>query len=350
MPANDFFAFCSSLPLQELRAISKLSRTRHFLQDERVYSAGDPGDELFIVTRGVVEIIPDTPGSGALTLMLSRGDVFGETSAFLQLPRSRTARARAPLGVQCFRSQDFPELLQKVPSFFSFLCSKLAHHLFQAREIGKSQHDSGQLMGSLANFDVVTIYQTVVQSMQTGLLTIADENGESICEFFFDKGLPRKGRFEHLHGEEAFWQLFQTRLGGTFAFSQVDAGSVEWTEKSDISGNADEILLSAVHMRDKFEDLCKRLKDPTVTLKRKQLNFAWSRSDLEDLRPLAEEIWQIAYSQPISLAGLYERCGACSQKVYQAVEEMLEADLFVFEEKPAASPEAEPPVLKEATA
>ena len=72
--------------------------------------------------------------------------------------------------------------------FFLFLSEKLANRLFQARELTQSPNNSLELTGSLANFDIVTIYQTIIQSMQTGLLTIADEDGETISTFYFEKG------------------------------------------------------------------------------------------------------------------------------------------------------------------
>ena len=121
-------------------------------------------------------------------MVLSRGDIFGETGALMELPRDHSARACAALSVQCFRRGDFPELLQRVPSFFLFLSEKLANRLFQARELTQSPNNSLELTGSLANFDIVTIYQTIIQSRQTGLLTIADEEGETISTFYFEKG------------------------------------------------------------------------------------------------------------------------------------------------------------------
>ncbi len=329
MTEKDFFTFCSSLQLSELRVISKFSEVKHFSQGDLVYSAGDVGEELYIVNRGIVEITPDPPYPGMMTTMLSRGDIFGETGAFLELPRAGTAHARAPLSLQCFRGANFPELLKLVPSFFLFLSQKLARQLFQAREIGRSQNGPRELMGSLANFDLVTIYQTIVRSMQSGLLIIADEHGVTLCEFAFDKGVPRWGRFRQLDGEEAFWQLFiEAHQGWSFSFSEKATASAEWTEKSAIHHSADELLLQAVHMRDEFEDLCKRMTDPSLTLKRKQLNFAWLVTDHDHLRPLAETIWQIAYSKPVSLGKLCQRCGVCSLKIYRVVEEMVNAGLF----------------------
>ena len=58
MVQRDFFAFCKSLQLIELKAIGSLSPVKHFAENEIVYSVGDEGRELFIVTRGAVELMP----------------------------------------------------------------------------------------------------------------------------------------------------------------------------------------------------------------------------------------------------------------------------------------------------
>src|SRR6266480_4654847 len=166
-----FFAFCTSLQVLELKAIGELSCVKQYAEDELVYSAGEESDELFIINRGLVEITPEpvVPGS---SVVLSRGDIFGETGAFIRMPRNQTARASAPLSVQCFASKDFPELLRRVPSFFLFLCEKMGRRLFQTRTAGPVPESGRELVGSLANFDLITIYQTIVRSMRTGALVI----------------------------------------------------------------------------------------------------------------------------------------------------------------------------------
>jgi CRP-like cAMP-binding protein len=332
MAVRDFFAFCRALPLLELKAISQLSRVRHVEENDIVFSAGASGDELFIINHGLVEIAPEPFQPGMIATVLSRGDVFGESGALLHHPRHQTARARAPLSLQCFQAKDFQELLRRAPSFFLFLCEKLANYRYQASQMAKSQEGNLELTGSLANFDVVTIHQTIIRSMQTGLLTVADENAKTVCEFYFDKGTPRWGRFQQLKGEEAFWQLFiQTRRGWTFSFSKKALVREDWTDDSAISHNPDEMLIKAMQMRDEFEDLCKRMSDGAASLKRQKLNFAWPRTDIEELRPLAEEIWQIAYSQPISLTDLSGRCSQCGLKVYRAVDEMVGAGIVALQ-------------------
>ncbi|HEY1582119.1 MAG TPA: cyclic nucleotide-binding domain-containing protein [Chthoniobacterales bacterium] len=332
MLQRDFFAFCRSLQLVELKAIGRLSRVRHFAENEIVYQAGKEGDELFIINRGAVELIAPNSRPGSPTTVLSRGEIFGETSALTEILRDHGARACAPLSVQCFQRGDFPELIKRVPSFFLFLSEKLAKRLFQTRELVVSAHNSLELTGSLANFDVVTIYQTIIQSRQTGLLTVGDEEGDTISTFYFETGVPRWGRFRHLGGKEAFWQLFlHEHRAGTFAFSNETQVRADWGEESAMSGNADEILLDAVRMRDQFDDLRKRMDNPEARLKRQKLNFAWNNPELEELRSVAEEIWQLAYNEELTLAELHSRTAFCDLKIYQTVDQMVRSGLFSLE-------------------
>ncbi len=329
---RDFFAYCTSLRLIELKAIGALSQVRHYRAGEQIYSAGDEGEDLYLINRGVAEMVPAKPMPGAPATVLSRGDLFGASGALLSLPRDHSARAGADLSVQCFRRSDFPELIRRVPSFFLFLSEKLASRLFQTTELIRSHSHALELTGSLANFDVITIYQTILHSKQTGLLTIANGQGERISEFFFERGTPRWGRFTHLTGEEAFWQLFlHDDQGATFSFANGSDHSEDGGANDTLRRQADEILINAIHMRDEFDDLRKRLRDSSAFLRRKQANLSWEKEDLAELRPTAEAIWELAYSRPIALRDLSRECKYCDLKIYQAVDEMVRTELFTLE-------------------
>ena len=324
MSAGDFFGFCTSLQKAELMAIGRYSCVKHYAEGELVYSPGDESNDFFVINRGLVEITPEPalPGS---SIVCCRGDVFGETGAFTRMQRDQTARACALLSVQCFAVKDFPELLRCVPSFVLFLCENTARRWFQAR----ATKGACELFGSLINFNMITIYQTIVHSMRTGGLLIKDERGETLGEFYFENGTPRWGRFQHLLGKEAFWQLFNASNNAwTFSFSRDLPLNAEWTEEKSITGNPDQMLIEAIQIRDEFEALRKSMRDDNLPLVRKELNFVWPESEPEALRPLAEEIWQIVYSKPMSLVDLCARCNACALKIYQAVAGMLRADLF----------------------
>ncbi len=329
---RDFFAFCTSLPLIQLKAIGAFSQVRHFTEGDQIYSAGDTPEEIFIVNRGAAELVPATVTPGVPARVVSRGDIFGSIEPLLNRPRDHSAKARAGLSVQCFRRSDFPELLARVPSFFLFLSEKLAARLFQTNELVRSQHAVLELTGSLANFDVVTIYQTILHSKQTGLLTIADDNGAKISEFYFERGTPRWGSFEHLRGEEAFWQLFlHDEHGATFAFANGENQRPPADSGDELARQADELLINAIRMRDEFEDMRKRLRAGTAVVRRKELNLAWEKPGFADLRPVAEAIWQIAYSQPIALRELALATPFCDLKVFKVVDEMVRTGLFSIE-------------------
>jgi len=342
---RDFFAFCKTLRLVELKAIGQLSCVRHFAEGEMVYSASQPGDEIFVINRGAVELLPPNYRPGASATVLSRGDLFGESGPLMEQPRDQTARACATLSVQCFHRRDFPALIERVPSFFVFIAEKLANRLFQARELARGPSNSLELSGGLANFDIVTIYQTIIQSMQTGLLTIANEDGETISTFYFDKGTPRWGRFQHLKGEEAFWQLFlHEHHSGSFFFSnQTQVGS-DWGKDSALTRQSDEILINAIQMRDQFDDLRKQMRDSGARIRRLKLNLDWNDAEFSDMRPVAEEIWQLAYNLALTLSELQSRCAYCTWKIYRVVDLLVRNGLFALE-----SSQAEPALAESGT-
>ena len=185
---RDFFSFCTSLRLIELKAIGALSQVRHFARKRARLSAGTKATNSSSSTAARSNWSRKMPARASATTVLSRGDIFGETARCMGC-RAIIPPAPAPRSAcNAFAAHDFPELMRGCLRSFFFLSEKLASRLFQARELARSPNNSLELTGSLANFDVVTIYQTIIQSMQTGLLTIADEDGETISTFYFEKG------------------------------------------------------------------------------------------------------------------------------------------------------------------
>ena len=190
MPAGDFFAFCTSLRPLELKAIGALSQVRHIPEHETIYVPGDASDTLYIINRGLLEVVQQT-GKATITgagTYLSRGDVFGDLEALADLPRRHTVRTCEAASLQCFHRKDFPELVRRVPAFFRYLSESLAARLVRAHDAVPCQSNCLELSGNLANFDLVTVYQTIVNSSKTGELSIRNEGGELISAFFFECG------------------------------------------------------------------------------------------------------------------------------------------------------------------
>src|SRR5438093_3803342 len=151
---RDFFGFCTTLKPLELKAMGKLSQVRHLKEGETVYSPGDSGDALYIINRGVVEVVQSNATKRPAETYLSRGDIFGDVEVLTELPREHLIRAREPVSLQCFHGKNFAELVGRVPSFFQYLSERLAFRLSQARDLTLAQSHCLELSGSLSNFDL----------------------------------------------------------------------------------------------------------------------------------------------------------------------------------------------------
>lgn len=325
MVDRDFFGFCTSLKPLELKAIGKLSHTRHLAAGETIYAPGDPGDTFYIVTRGVVEAVRSSAKNVSDTY-LSRGDIFGDVEVLTERPRKYLVRTREPVSLQCFHRDDFPELRRRVPSFFQYLSEQLAFRLAQARDLALTEGHCLELSGSLSNFDLVTVYQTIVNSSQTGELRISNESSQLISAFYFEKGQPRCGQFEHLTGEEAFSQLFLSEaLAGTFSFSSGDRLVRAGMQAEEIARNPEEMLISALQGRDELNQLKNRMSDASAGLHRRKPNLAWPARAPANLRPVAEEIWKLVDDGAVALSSLFRECSFNELKIYKAVDELVES-------------------------
>ena len=277
MTQRDFFAYCTSLRLIELKAIGALSQVRHYRRgrSDLFRRRGRPRNFTSSIAESRSWFRPK-PVPGAPATVLSRGDLFGASGALIDLPRDHSARARADLSVQCFRRSDFPELLRRVPSFFLFLSEKLANRLFQTTELIRSHSHALELTGCLANFDVITIYQTILHSKQTGSAHDREQPGRANLGIFFRARNAALGTIQPSHRRRSvsgssFCTTIKARLfPSRMARIIRDDGSAN----DILRRQADEILINAIHMRDEFDDLRKRLRDSSAILRRKQVNLA----------------------------------------------------------------------------
>ena len=330
MSKSDFFSFIISLKPIELKAIGSLSQTLHLDEGVTVYSTGDTSDSLYIINRGALEVIHDSKGTQAHTPVsyMSRGDMFGETETLSEVPRKNSVRTCESASLQRFQKKDFPELLKRVPQFFYYLSQQFATQMTKITDTAFVQSNCLELSGNLANFDLVTVYQTILNSSQTGELTIFNANKETVSVFYFEEGQARYGQYYHLTGEEAFWQLFlHEKLSGTFSFSIVEPGRGQYAGPM-IDRNPTDLLITALQYRDEFKGLSEFLPGAASTMRRTRLNLEWENPEGGDLRPVAEMIWQRCYSSEISLEDLSQELPVCEMKFFKTVIQLVDSRHF----------------------
>lgn len=88
------------LSTEQIQQIAALSHEETYDADEIIISEGEPSDEMYIISRGMVEVliasgmIPDVPGPPQLTSLvrLGQGQFFGEMALVDHGMRSATVR------------------------------------------------------------------------------------------------------------------------------------------------------------------------------------------------------------------------------------------------------------------
>ena len=106
----------AGLPEGVLEGLAEQFGTERLGEGRLVFAQGDPGDKLFVIVRGSVEVV-HAPGSGPSTLLgiLEDGDYFGELALLDEAPRSGTVRTRSPCLFLTLARQQFHRLLAEVP-------------------------------------------------------------------------------------------------------------------------------------------------------------------------------------------------------------------------------------------
>ena len=93
----------------DLIQVATLCKKRQLAHGDLLVQEGDPGDEMFIITEGFVEVLLETPRR--VVVNLGTGQVTGEMSLVDRGPRSATLRAISePTIVQVIKRADFEKL------------------------------------------------------------------------------------------------------------------------------------------------------------------------------------------------------------------------------------------------
>ncbi len=79
-----------------------------------VIRKGDPGAEMYLISRGEAEVVD---GGGRVVATLREGDCFGEVALLLSEPRTATVRAKTPLDLFVLDKADFSRILREQPQF-----------------------------------------------------------------------------------------------------------------------------------------------------------------------------------------------------------------------------------------
>lgn len=114
----------------ELRALRTIVLEREYAPGQEIFSEGDPGDGMYIVKEGLVEI------SGMLTQNTRRvfaqippGGMFGEMAVIEHRPRSASATASGKTIVYFIPRGEMLSLIERSPGLSLSLLQQISHRL-----------------------------------------------------------------------------------------------------------------------------------------------------------------------------------------------------------------------------
>ena len=89
---------------------------RVFADGQMIFCEYEPGNELYIIKSGKVEILKVMPPEEVLLSILKEGDIFGELSILSSAPRSATALSAAETALLPVSRESLPSVFAKSPA------------------------------------------------------------------------------------------------------------------------------------------------------------------------------------------------------------------------------------------
>jgi signal transduction histidine kinase len=117
----------SNFSSAELKSIERIGRICFAAQDEYLFREGDPGDSLYLILSGVVEVVRlAEDGTEICLATLNTGKVIGELAIIDGGPRSASVRAKEPTELFAILRSDFLSLVGKSPQLLPDLLVELS--------------------------------------------------------------------------------------------------------------------------------------------------------------------------------------------------------------------------------
>jgi CRP/FNR family transcriptional regulator, cyclic AMP receptor protein len=137
-------------------ALAKVIDEEKISEGQTLFQAGDPGDSLFIVQSGEIELfIKDTAGQKIVLATRSNGDMFGELAMLDSGPRTATAVAIKDSDVLVLDRDDLVLLFQRKPEAALHMLAALSGLTRKADELLRtrvSRNLNEEIMGQSSIF------------------------------------------------------------------------------------------------------------------------------------------------------------------------------------------------------
>lgn len=210
----------SKLDRNALHEVSLRLEVQDFQIGENIIRKGTPGQNFYIVHKGIVQVLQERKSGGTQILTtLSENECFGEMSLLTGELCSATIRAATPVILLVISKEKFNELLKLVVELNQHFTKILADRLRKSNSSLDEALDKG-VMGKLSMISLPELIQAINVSGRNGILTIQFKHSVGIIYCTQGKVIDcvLQGRLD-LSPEESFFNLL-TWDEGDFHFQQ----------------------------------------------------------------------------------------------------------------------------------
>jgi len=126
----------SGLSIDECQQVVKRMKRRDFPPSQIIVREGAPGNSMFFITAGLVEVRKKDPNTGIDFLLteMGPGQNFGEMSLLTGKPRTASVTATQPTTCAVLEQKDFQDLFMSYPKIGLALTTILAERVEQASQ------------------------------------------------------------------------------------------------------------------------------------------------------------------------------------------------------------------------
>ena len=125
----------AKLDLASLKLLAFSCSPLTFNDGELLCRQGEPGDSVFVIDEGEVDVSINVDGKSIHVATLGSHDLFGEMAVICNLPRTADVRARGPLKVLKVEGDVFLRLVTGNPDAALGVMRVLTERLMRAMEL-----------------------------------------------------------------------------------------------------------------------------------------------------------------------------------------------------------------------
>src|ERR1700690_4003553 len=146
-------ALFANLGPEELKALRRMAQEQHFAASGGIFREGDPGDGVYFVKDGLVEISGRVGADTRRAFsQLGPGEIFGEMAVIEDRPRSAPATALKNTAVYFLPRGEILSLLERSPGLAFGLLQQISHRLRDFNQLHLREVLQAERLAVVGNF------------------------------------------------------------------------------------------------------------------------------------------------------------------------------------------------------